>query len=158
MPLRNRSEILKKIKGADGIYWFTDELLNKEVLDAAGSQLKVVSTHTAGLDHVDVSEFKKRGILLGHAPDMMTDAVADIAIGLMIAAARRFREGRLKIVNSEWELGRPQWMLGQDIKNSIVGIIGFGRIGQAICRRVRGFCVKSVLYTCRNEKLEGNIL
>lgn len=154
-PMTNRSEILAKIKGADGIYWATDELLNVEVLNAAGPQLKVISTHTSGLNHVDIPELKKRGILLGHAPGIMNDAVADIAIGLMIAAARRFHEGYLKIVNHEWDARGPQWMLGQDIKNSTIGIVGLGGIGQAICRRVQALCVSTVLYSGNGEKPEG---
>lgn len=153
--MENRSEILAKIRGANGIYWATDEPLNAEILNAAGPQLKVISTHTSGLNHVDVPELKKRNILLGHAPGIMNDSVADIAVGLMIAAARRFREGYLKIVNNEWELGRPQWMLGQDIRNSTVGIVGLGRIGQAVCKRVQALCVSSVLYSGHGEKPEG---
>jgi glyoxylate/hydroxypyruvate reductase len=95
----NRSEILHKCKGMDGILWATHITpLNAEVLDAAGPQLRAISTISSGVDYVDVAEFKKRGIALGHTPAVLNDAVADIAVGLMIAAARRVREGRLKIV------------------------------------------------------------
>lgn len=59
-----------------------------------------------------MAEFKKRGIKLGYTPNVLSDAVADLAIGLMISAARRFREGYLKIVNNQWEISDPQWMLG----------------------------------------------
>jgi glyoxylate/hydroxypyruvate reductase len=83
----------------DGILWATHITpLNAEVLDAAGPQLRAISTISSGVDYVDVAEFKKRGIALGHTPAVLNDAVADIAVGLMIAAARRMREGRLKIV------------------------------------------------------------
>lgn len=143
-----------KSKGVDGILWATHEPLNAEALDRAGPQLKAISTKSAGIDYVDVAEVKRRGIPLGHTPNVLSDAVADLAIGLMIAAARRFHEGYLKIVNDEWEHD-PQWMLGRDIKGSTVGIFGFGGIGQTIVKRLKGFDVGTFLYNGRSEKKEG---
>lgn len=108
----SRSEILSKLKeiqGVDGILWATHERLDAEVLDRAGAQLKVVSTKTAGIDYVDVAEVKRRGIPLGCTPN--SDGVADLAIGLMVAAARRFLEGYVKIVTDNWEHCNPQWMV-----------------------------------------------
>ena len=149
-----RADILKLIKGVDGILWANHEALNAEALDAAGLQLKAISTMSAGLDYVDIPEIKKRGIPLGYTPMVLNDAVADIAIGLMIAAGRRFHEGRLKIDTNRWE-SRPQWMLGQDIKSSTVGIIGFGNIGQTIAQRLKGFNINTLLYTGRNRKMDA---
>lgn len=147
---------MDKIKGVDGILWATHERLDAEALDVAGPQLKVISTKSAGLDYVDMDELRKRGIPLGHTPGVLSDAVADLAIGLMISAARRFHEGFLKIEKDQWELGHPLWMLGQDIKGSTVGIVGLGGIGQAICKRLQGFEVGKILYTGHKEKNEGN--
>lgn len=93
MPEPTREEILSKSQGVDGILWATHEPLDAEVLDRAGPQLKVISTKSAGIDYVDVAEVKRRGIPLGHTPNVLSDAVADLAIGLMVAAARRFHEG-----------------------------------------------------------------
>lgn len=73
----------------------------------------------------------------------------------MVSAARRFREGFLKIVDNDWDTTDPQWMLGQDIKGSTIGIIGLGGIGQAIVKRLKGFDVGTVLYTGHREKEEG---
>jgi glyoxylate/hydroxypyruvate reductase len=81
----------------DGILWATHSPLNAEALDAAGPQLKALSTMSAGIDYVDVAEVKRRNIPLGSTPTVLNDAVADIALGLLIAAGRRFHEGRLKI-------------------------------------------------------------
>ena len=92
-----RSEILEKIRGVHGLYWASHEPLNAQILDAAGPQLKSISTLSAGIDYVDLAEIKKRKIPLGHTPTVLNEAVADLAIGLMIAAARRFHEGRLAI-------------------------------------------------------------
>lgn len=157
LPQPSRAEILEKAKGMDGILWLTHEALNGEALDAAGPQLKSLSTMSAGLDYVDLPEVRKRGIPIGYTPTVLDDAVADVAVGLMIAAARRFHEGLLKIEHSEWER-RPQWMLGRDIKGSTVGIVGLGGIGQTIVKRLGGFDVGQFLYTGHSEKPEAEDL
>lgn len=92
-----RAELLEKIKGVDGILWGGHEALNAEALDAAGPQLKSISTMSAGIDYVDVAELKRRKIPLGHTPTVLNTAVADLAVGLLIAAGRRFHEARSKI-------------------------------------------------------------
>lgn len=155
LPVPTREEIMTKCQGVDGILWATHEPLNGEVLDRAGPQLKAISTKSAGIDYVDVPEMKRRGVPLGYTPNVLSDAVADLAVGLMVAAARRFHEGYLKIVNDNWQLEDPKWMLGQDIKGSTIGIFGFGGIGQTIAKRLRGFDVGSILYSGRKERPEG---
>ncbi|XP_055594543.1 glyoxylate reductase/hydroxypyruvate reductase-like [Uranotaenia lowii] len=151
----SREQILQATPGAEGILWLTADRLDGEVLDKAGPQLNAVSTLTSGMDYVDAKEFVKRGIALGHTPRVVNNPVADIAIGLMIAAARRFHEGRLKILNSDWEQ-RPQWMLGQDVVGSTVGIVGFGGIGQTIAKRLQGFDLGKLLYTGHKPKTEAD--
>jgi len=146
-----RSEILAKIRGMHGLYWASHEPLNAEILNAAGPQLKSISTMSAGIDYVDVAELKKRKIPLGHTPTVLNNAVADLAIGLMISAARRFSEGRKKIESSTWENYHLQWMLGQDIRDSTVGFFGFGGIGQTIAKRLSGFDIDRILYTTRHR-------
>ncbi|XP_055641808.1 glyoxylate reductase/hydroxypyruvate reductase-like isoform X1 [Toxorhynchites rutilus septentrionalis] len=152
-----RDEILKLIPGVDGILWVGHYALNGEVLDLGMPTLKSISTMSAGMDYVDIAEFKRRNFPLGYTPSVLSDAVADEAIGLMIAAGRRFHEGRLKIENSEWA-GGPQWMLGQDIKAKTIGIIGLGQIGQTIAKRLKGFDVRRILYSGRKPKPEGDKL
>ncbi|XP_053694317.1 glyoxylate reductase/hydroxypyruvate reductase-like [Sabethes cyaneus] len=149
-----REDILRATPGAEGILWLTADRLDGEVLDLAGPQLKVVSTMTSGMDYVDAEVFRQRKIALGNTPQVVNNPVADIAIGLMIAAARRFHEGRVKILNSAWEQ-RPQWMLGQDVPGSTVGIVGFGGIGQTIAKRLKGFDVGRLLYTGHKIKPEA---
>ena len=146
-----RSELLEKAKGVHALYWASHEPLNGEVLDVAGPQLKSVSTMSAGFDYVDVEELKKRNIPLGHTPEVVNNGVANQAMGLMISAGRRFREGRQKIENSEWENFHPQWMLGQDISGATVGFFGFGRIGKTIAKRLTSFDVERILYTTRHR-------
>lgn len=148
-----REEILQLCPGIVGLLWSSHQKLDAEVLDVIGPQLKSISTASAGLDKVDVVEIKRRKIPLGHTPIVLNDAVADMTMGLMIAAARRYHEADLKIRNGEW-LDNPQWMLGKDIRGSQVGIFGFGNIGQTIAKRLSGFDVGRIVYSGRNRKQE----
>lgn len=157
LPEPSRDEILSKAKGVDGILWATHEPLNAEALDRIGPTVRAISTKSAGIDYVDVPEVKRRGIPLGYSPEVLSDAVADLAVGLMISAARRFHEGNLKIVNDQWDSGDPQWMLGRDIKGSTVGVIGLGSIGQEIVKRLKGFKIAQFLYTGHSEKPAGTV-
>ncbi|KAH8339411.1 hypothetical protein KR074_004949 [Drosophila pseudoananassae] len=147
----DRAELLQKLRGVDGVLWGGHAALNAEALDAAGPQLKSISTMSAGIDYVDVPELKKRKIPLGHTPTVLNTAVADLAVGLVIAASRRFHEGRKKIDNDQWENYHLNWLLGQDIRDSTVGFYGFGGIGQAIAKRLSGFDIDRVLYTTRRR-------
>lgn len=90
---------------------------------------------------------------MGYTPGVLNDAVADMAVGLMIAAGRRFHEGELRIRRGEWK-SSPKWMLGKDIKGSTVGIVGLGMIGQTIAKRLQGFELGKLLYTGRTRKAE----
>lgn len=139
----------------DAILWATHARLDAEALDRIGPQIRAISTKSAGIDYVDVPEVKRRGIPLGYTPSVLNDSVAELAIGLLLSAARRFHEGYFKIVENNWEQGDPQWMLGQDIKHSTVGIVGLGGIGLAILKKLRSFEVGKFLYTGHKEKPEG---
>jgi glyoxylate/hydroxypyruvate reductase len=150
--------LLEKCNGVDALYWSTwaaHNRLTAEVLDAAGPQLKSIAVCSAGFDFVDLEEVKRRKIPLGYSRNILNDAVADIAVGLAIAASRRFHEGRQKIEGSAWEK-RPQWLLGQEIRDSTVGIVGFGGIGQTIAKRLTGFDVGQFLYCGHNKKPEAD--
>ncbi|KAH8419270.1 hypothetical protein KR222_002065, partial [Zaprionus bogoriensis] len=155
-----RDELLEKIKGVDGVFWAGHAALNAEALDAAGPQLKSISTMSAGIDFVDLAEVKRRKIPLGHTPTVLDTAVADLAVGLLIAAGRRFHEARRTIDTDNWESYHLNWMLGQDVRDSTVGFFGFGGIGQAIAKRLSGFDISKVLYTTRrrvDEEIEEEL-
>ncbi|XP_058981603.1 glyoxylate reductase/hydroxypyruvate reductase [Musca domestica] len=147
-----RSDILQKLPGVDAIFWASYQPLNGEVLDAAGSQLKAVSTMSSGIDYVDVPEFKRRQMPLGHTPGVVKNGVADLAIGLMIAAGRFFHAGRQLIENSKWEKERINWLMGQEIRDSVIGFMGFGGIGQAIAKRLQCWDVKKIIYHTRTRR------
>lgn len=157
----DRESIIKGLSGAnvDALFWAGGVKLDKEILDAAGPQVKVVGTMSAGYNHIDTALLKAKGIVLGNTPRVLDDAVADVALLLAMSASRRYTEGRRHIEEGTWiNFFNTQWMLGQDISGSTVGIVGLGNIGQAIAKRLKGFGVAKILYTGHREKPEGKEL
>ncbi|XP_044759199.1 glyoxylate reductase/hydroxypyruvate reductase-like [Coccinella septempunctata] len=155
-----RSAILKNIGGIDALVWVSyDTMVDKNLLDAAGPNLKAVATMSAGYDNIDVQELKVRGIKFGNTPGIVGSAVAEQAIMLALAAGRRLNEARIAIESSEWcNALDATWMSGMEISGSVVGIVGLGSIGQAIVKKLQGFEVKKFLYTGRKPKSEGEQL
>ncbi|MDN5845462.1 MAG: D-glycerate dehydrogenase [Candidatus Nitrosocosmicus sp.] len=148
-PLRY-SELLNKVKGVDAILCFLTDKIDKQIMDAAGSSLKVISTFSTGYEHLDVSEARRRGIKIGYTGDILTETTADIAIGLMLCTGRRLVEGDKYLRKGKWKYGwNPDLMIGRDLHHKTLGVIGLGKIGSAICRRAIGFGMK-VLFTKRN--------
>ncbi|KAG9305189.1 hypothetical protein G9A89_010697 [Geosiphon pyriformis] len=150
----SRTELLQNIKGVDGILCTLNDRIDTEVLDQAGPQLKVVSTLSVGYDHIDTSELRKRGIALGITPGVLTDATADTAIILILGAARRIRENIHAVLNREWNNWSFASSLGTQLTDKTIGIVGLGRIGTAITRRLQPFIGLNgkVIYTGNSDK------
>ena len=144
-------ELLRCAAGADGILCMLTDKIDPELLDAAGSGLKTVSTMSVGFDHVDTKALQERGISLGYTPDVLSASVADIAIGLMLNAGRRIPEAAQAVTEGEWGAWSPYWMTGHDLANSTVGLIGMGKIAETVARRLKGFGCR-VLYHSRSPK------
>lgn len=134
-----RTELLVRVAGVDGIYCLLTERIDGELLDAAGPNLKVVSTMSVGYDHIDVAACRARGVQIGNTPDVLTETTADLALALLLAAARRLPEAIAAVKTGTWGPWQPEWMTGTDLYGSTVGIVGLGRIGAAVARRLRGF-------------------
>ena len=134
-----RAALLEQVAGVDGIFCLLTERIDGELLDAAGPQLKVVSTMSVGYDHVDVAALAERGVLLGNTPGVLTETTADLALALLLAAARRLPEAWAAVKAGAWGPWQPEWMTGRDLHGSTVGIVGLGRIGAAVGRRLLGF-------------------
>jgi len=143
-------DLLKKVKGVNAILCFLNDKIDKQIMDAAGPSLKVISTFSTGYEHIDVLEAKKRGIRIGYTGDILTETTADLAIGLMLCLGRRLVEADKYLRIGKWKYGwNPDLMLGRDLHHKTLGVIGLGKIGSAICRRAIGFGMK-ILFTKRN--------
>jgi glyoxylate reductase len=139
-----RDELLKLVAGRQAIITMLTEKVDAELLDSAGPQLKIVANHAVGFDNIDVAACTAAGVLATNTPDVLTETTADTAFALLMAAARRVGEGeRFLRSRTPWIWG-PLMMLGQDVHHKTIGIVGFGRIGQAVARRARGFGMRVV--------------
>ncbi|XP_074061649.1 glyoxylate reductase/hydroxypyruvate reductase [Macrotis lagotis] len=147
-----REDLLKGVAGAQGLLCLLSDKIDKKLLDAAGPNLKVISTLSVGVDHLALDEIKKREIRVGYTPDVLTDATAELAVALLLTTSRRLPEGIEEVKNGGWTSWKPLWLCGYQLMNSTVGIIGLGRIGQAIAHRLKPFGVEKFLYTGRQPK------
>jgi glyoxylate reductase len=134
-------ELCRRSAAAEGLLCMLTDRVDIELLDAAPG-LRAISTVAVGTDNIDLEEAARRGIPVGHTPDVLTDTTADLAVALMLAAARRLREGEAAVRAGEWGPWHPSWLLGRDVHGATVGIVGMGRIGQAVARRLEGFGVR----------------
>jgi glyoxylate reductase len=131
-----------------GLLTMLSDAVTAELLEAA-PLLRAVSNYAVGVDNVDLRAATARGIPIGHTPDVLTDSTADLALALMLGIARRLAEGEALVRRGEWTTWGPEFMLGRDLHGATVGIVGMGRIGRAVARRLEGFGVR-VLHTGRS--------
>ena len=148
-----RDLLLDKVADADGLYSMLTDSIDQELLDAA-PRLRAIATMAVGTDNIDLEACTARGIPVGNTPDVLTETTADTAFGLILAAARRFKEGIDYVRAGEWVRWEPDLLLGRDVHGSTLGIIGFGRIGEAIARRGLGFGMR-VVYSSRSRRPEA---
>jgi glyoxylate reductase len=140
-----REELLRAVAGCDGVLTLLTDRVDDEFLDSAGPQLKVVSNYAVGFDNVDVPACTARGIPVGNTPGVLTETTADLAFALLLAAARRVPEADRYVRAGSWRTWGPRLLLGPDVHGATLGIVGFGRIGQAVARRAQGFGME-ILY------------
>ena len=147
-----REELLARVADVDGLYCMLTDVVDEDLL-ARAPRLRAVSSMSVGVDNVDLAACSRRGIPVGHTPGVLTETTADLAMALLLAAARRMREGNELIRRDEWGDWKPDLLLGQDVHSSVIGIIGMGRIGKAVARRAVGFGM-SILYAGPHPKPE----
>jgi len=140
-----RGVLLDRVKGVDGLLALLTDRIDPAVMDAAGPGLRVISNYAVGYDNVDVAEATRRGIPVGNTPGVLTDATADFAFTLLMAAARRVVEADRYTRAGRWRTWGPKLLLGQEISGTTLGIVGFGRIGSCMAHRASGFDMR-VLY------------
>lgn len=154
----SKEELIELVRDAEGLLCLLTDRIDKDVLNA-GRSLRVVSTYSVGVDHIDVDEATRRGIYVCYTPDVLTQATADFTWALIMATARRLVEADRYVRSGKWEIGwSPDLLLGYDIYGSTLGIIGFGRIGQAVAERATGFKMRVIYHdVTRRPDLEEKL-
>lgn len=138
--------LLQKVKGLDGLLCLLTDKIDANLMDASGPQIKVISQMAVGFDNIDVPAATQRGIPIGNTPGVLTDATADFAWALLMSAARRVVEGDKFTRAGKWKTWGPIDFLGPDVSGATLGIVGFGRIGQAVAKRAAGFDMRILYY------------
>lgn len=149
-----RPELLEAVRGRDGLVTLLTETIDAEVMEAAGPQLRVISNYAVGFNNIDVKEATRRRILVCNTPGVLTETTADLAWALLMAVARRLveadaftRAGKFAAMGG-WS---PTLFLGTDVHGKTLGIVGFGRIGEAVARRARGFDMRVLYFDVRRR-------
>lgn len=145
----SREELLARARGKDALYVVTSDRVDAGLLDAAPT-VRIVATGSVGFNHIDLAACRERGVLVTNTPDVLTEATADMAWALLMAAARRVCESEHWLRAGRWNRWAWDQFLGQDVHGATLGIVGMGRIGSAIARRGRGFGMR-ILYSNRSR-------
>jgi glyoxylate reductase len=153
-----RGELHEAVRGVAGILPTVTEKMDVEVMDAAGDGLKVIANMAVGYDNIDVEAATERGVVVTNTPEVLNETTADTAFMLLLAAARRLGEAERLLRSGGWDAWGPKQLTGPDVWGKRLGVIGFGRIGQALARRTRGFDMELVYHDqYRNEEAEQEL-
>ena len=153
--LHTGDDIIEMSSKVDAILPCHSELFTKSVVNKLDPRVKIIANHSVGVDHCDLPALKNRGIVVTNTPDVLSDATAEIAMLLLLGAARRAVEGDRIVRSGEWDFWSPSFMVGKQVTGQNIGIIGMGRVGQVMAKRARGFDM-NVHYHNR-QRLDGEI-
>ncbi len=153
-----KSEILRRIGDLDAMLTMLTDPIDAEVIAAAGPRFRAISQMAVGYDNIHIPAATQRGIAVGHTPGVLTETTADMAWALLMAVARRVVEAHQEVQKGIWRPWGPFVLCGQEVYGATLGIIGFGRIGQAVARRAAGFSMR-ILYhdPDRHPELEAQL-
>lgn len=149
-----REELLKSVSGIDGLLCLLTDVVDSEVMDAAGSSLKIIANYAVGFDNIDLKAATGRGIMVTNTPEVLNEAVAELTWALILSLARRVVEADEFMRKASFRGWDPGLFLGRDVYGKTLGIVGFGHIGSLVARRAKGFEMK-VLYFSRSRKPEA---
>lgn len=131
--------LIEAVRVAEVLVPTVTDRIGRAVLDHAGEKLKLIANYGTGFDHIDLKLAKERGITVTNTPDVLTEDTADMTMALILAVPRRLTEGERILRGGQWSGWSPTWMLGHRVSGKRLGIVGMGRIGQAVARRARAF-------------------
>lgn len=146
-----RGRLLESVDGADAVVSDPTVAVDAELLDAAGPQLKVVANFAVGHDNIDLEACRARNVVVTNTPDVLTNATAELAVGLTLAAARQITTSERRMRNGEWKGWDPGDFLGFELSGATIGVVGMGRIGRRYAELMSGFGGK-LLYWSRSSK------
>lgn len=146
-----RKDLLEAAKSASAILSTVTETVDAELMDAAGNELKVIANMAVGYDNVDVDAAAKRNIVVSNTPGVLDETTADTSFMLLLAASRRLGESERMLRDGRWDAWGPMQLIGPDVWGKKLGVVGFGRIGQAVARRAKGFGME-IFYNARSRK------
>ena len=150
----DRQELLEAVRGADALLPHIPDRIDAEVMDAAGSGLRVISNYGVGYDNIDVEAARARDVIVTNTPDVLTEATADIAWLLLMNAARGTLHADRELRSGDWAGWHPTQFVGKDLVDRTLLVVGMGRIGRAVARRALGWRMR-ILYTARTPKPEA---
>ncbi|UKL00196.1 2-hydroxyacid dehydrogenase [Brevibacillus brevis] len=148
-----RELLLEKIKHVDAVLTMLTERVDEEFL-ASTKRLRIVANMAVGYDNIDLEACRRHEVIVTNTPDVLTESTADLAFALLMATGRRLTEANRFLLQGEWTSWSPTLMAGQNVYGSTLGIIGMGRIGEAVARRAKGFGMR-ILYHNRNRKTQA---
>ena len=135
----SRDDLEMAVKKADVLVPTVTDKIDADLIAKAGSQLRLIASFGTGVDHIDLAAAKARGITVTNTPGVLTEDTADVTMALILAVPRRIAEGDALARSGQWQGWSPTGMLGHRINGKRLGIVGMGRIGEAVARRARGF-------------------
>jgi glyoxylate reductase len=141
-------ELAQGAADAEGLLSMLVDRIDEQFLDRC-PKLRAIANYAVGYDNIDLAAARARGIAIGNTPDVLTDATADLAFALLLAAARNLTDAAASVRNGDWRTWEPESYLGRDVHGATLGIIGMGRIGRAVAQRATGFEME-VVHTSRD--------
>ncbi len=142
----SKENLIKKAKDADAIISLLSDKIDPEVIDKL-NKCRVIANYAVGYNNIDVDYANRKGIVVTNTPGILTDATADLTMALLLAVARRINEAERFVLEGKFDGWKPELMLGIDLKGKTLGIIGMGRIGQAVAARAKSFGMRIIYYS-----------